>query len=166
VHLLLDPFSEAGGRPFLTASRRVIGLGNEWRGDDAAGLMVARRLRESPPPDADIVERDGEPLGLLDDWLGADEAIVVDAVSSGARAGVIHALDAATRELPAELFGGSTHLLGLAEAVELGRVLEQLPRRLLVVGIEGGSFAMGAGLTRPVELAVTDAARLVREQLS
>ena len=126
---------------------------------------MARRLRESPPPDADIMERDGEPLGLLDDWLGADEAIVVDAVSSGAPAGMIHAFEVATRELPAELFRGSTHLLGLAEAVELGRALEQLPRRLLVVGIEGGSFATGTGLTRPVELAVADAARLVREQL-
>ena len=28
----------------------VIGYGNELRGDDGAGIMVARRIAENPPP--------------------------------------------------------------------------------------------------------------------
>ena len=126
---------------------------------------MARTLRESAPPDTDVLEREGEPLSLLDDWDAADEAIVLDAVSSGAAAGVIHTIDARRHALPAELFRGSTHLIGLAEAIELGRALDQLPTRLLVVGIEGASFTAGARLTPPVERAVADAARLVRRRL-
>ena len=49
---------------------------------------------------------------------------------------------------------GSTHALGVAEAIELGRALGRLPRRLLVFGIEGGSFDAGAGLSPEVERAV------------
>jgi hydrogenase maturation protease len=131
----------------------VIGVGNEWRSDDAAGLVVARRLRE-PCPAARVIEREGEPLDLIDEWSGADDAIVVDAVRSGAEPGTIHRLDAAEQRLPAELFRGSTHAFSVAEAVELGRALGRLPSRLLVLGIEGEDFTAGAGLSPAVERAV------------
>jgi hydrogenase maturation protease len=133
----------------------VIGVGNEWRRDDAAGLVVARRLRDARLSGVRVVEHEGEPLDLIEEWSGADEVIVVDAVSSGAEPGAIHRLDARSTRLPAELFNGSTHALSVAEAVELARVLERLPRRLLVYGIEGRSFTAGRGLTAEVEPAVS-----------
>jgi hydrogenase maturation protease len=142
----------------------VIGLGSEWRGDDAAGLHVARRLHEPPAP-ARIIEREGEPLDLIEEWAGSDRALVVDAVSSGAEPGTIHRLNAADRPVPAALFRGSTHALGLADAVELGRSLGRLPETLLVFGIEGGDFGAGAGLTPAVERAVTVLAAELRELL-
>lgn len=138
----------------------VIGVGNEWRRDDAAGLVVARRLRQSSPRAVRVIEHEGEPLDLIEEWAGAAAAIVLDAVSSGAEPGTIHRLDALAMRLPAELFRGSTHALGVAEAVELGRALERLPRRLLVLGIEGERFDAGAGLSQEVERAAT---RLVDE---
>ena len=81
-------------------------------------------------------------------------------MSSSAAPGTIHRLDALADELPPELFRGSTHALGVAEAVELGRALQRLPRSLLVFGIEGKHFDAGAGLSPEVERAV---ARLVDE---
>ena len=65
----------------------VIGVGNRWRSDDAAGLEVARRLREAPPAGARVIEREGEPVDLIEEWSTAGEAIVIDAVSSGAEPG-------------------------------------------------------------------------------
>ena len=106
----------------------VVGVGNAWRRDDAAGLVVARRLRESSPPVVRVIEHEGEPLDLIEQWACATAAVVVDAVSSGAQPGTIHRLDASQAELPAELFRGSTHALGVAEAVELGRAIDRLPR--------------------------------------
>jgi hydrogenase maturation protease len=140
--------------------RVVIGVGNEWRGDDAAGLLVVRRLRALAPGGTRVVEEQGEPVTLIDEWSGSEEAIVVDAVSSGAACGTIHRLAATDRRLPAELFRGSTHAFGVAEAVELARALNRLPRRLVVLGIEGGRFAAGAGLSPQVERAIE---RLVAE---
>jgi hydrogenase maturation protease len=140
-------------------------VGNEWRGDDAAGLEVARRLREAAPSQARVIEREGEAVDLMEAWAGADEAIVVDAVSSGAETGTIHRLDASNGRLPAELSGGSSHVFGLAEAVELARALERLPRRLLVVGIEGAAFTAGAGLTPEVERAVEQIVDELRQLL-
>jgi hydrogenase maturation protease len=145
-----DPFPPAGRRPRLT----LIALGNPWRGDDAAGLEVARRLRGRLPDGVCLLEHEGEPLGLVEAWSGAPAVIVLDAVSSGAPPGTIHRLDARRERLPAELFRGSTHAFGLAEAIELARVLDRLPERLLVYGVEGASFTAGAGLSPEVERAV------------
>ena len=83
---------------------------------------------------------------------GADEIVLVDAVSSGAPPGTVHSFDASAEPLPAVLFGASsTHALGLAEAVELARSLGRLPGRVLVYGVEGGTFAYGKGLSPEVE---------------
>ena len=73
---------------------------------------------------------EGEPVGLIEDWAGADAVIVVDAVSSGAPPGTIHRLDPLAEPIPAALSQGSTHAFGLAETIELARTLDRLPPRL------------------------------------
>ncbi len=145
--------------------RVVIGVGNEWRGDDAAGLAVVRRLGDARLSGVRMVEHEGEPLDLLEEWSGADEVLVVDSVRSGAQPGTIHRLDAVSTTLPAELFRGSTHAFSVAEAVELARALGRLPRRLVVYGVEGGSFAAGSGLTTDVDRAVSALVDELRDRL-
>jgi hydrogenase maturation protease len=132
----------------------LIGIGNQFRRDDAAGLEVARRLRLTRPPGVEIYEEEGEPASLIETWSEVEEALVADAVSSGSPPGTIHRFDASSEPLPADLFRASTHAMGLAEAVELGRELNRLPRRLVVYGIEGESFEAGEGLTHAVQDAV------------
>ncbi len=144
----------------------LIGVGNEWRGDDGAGLEVARRVRESQIPDIEVVEHEGEPIGLIDAWTGAGETIVVDAVISGAAPGTVHRLDAGAEPLPAPLFRNSTHAMGIAEAVELGRSLDRLPSRLTVCGVEGERFEVGAAMTAAVEAAVESLAAELGEELA
>lgn len=127
--------------------RVIIGVGNAARGDDAAGLIAARRLGG--------LEHEGDPVALLDMWREADVAVVIDAVSSGAEPGTVHRFDATSAPLPARLRGStSSHALGLAEAIELGRTLGRLPGRLLVYGIEGERFEAGTELTPAVAAAV------------
>ena len=144
---------------------KVIGVGNRWRSDDAAGLEVVDRLRDTLPGDVELLEREGEPTSLIDAWADADAAWVVDAVSSGAPAGTLHRLDAGEHELPAELFRTSTHHFGLAEAVELARAVGSLPPRLVVFGIEAGRLGLGQGLTPDVSEAAGHAAVAIREEV-
>jgi hydrogenase maturation protease len=143
----------------------IVGVGNDWRGDDAVGLVAARRLR-SALPDVRVLELDGDPASLLDAWAGAHEAIVIDAVRSGAPPGTIHRLDVASEPLPAGLRAGSTHGLGLAEAVALGRTLDRLPARLELIGIEVGGLDTGTSLTPAVARAVETLCGELRERLA
>ena len=144
----------------------VICVGNRMRGDDAVGLEVAGHLRGTLPPGVEIVEREGEPTSLIDVWDGAEALWIVDAVSSGSRAGTVHRLDASDQALPPDPFRASTHHVSLAETVELARAIGRLPGRTVVYGIEGGSFAVGAPLTPAVAAAALDVAAAVRGEVA
>jgi hydrogenase maturation protease len=135
----------------------VIGVGNAWRGDDAAGLAVARRLRELAPNGMEVREHEGEATGLVEAWTGADHVVVVDAAASGAPAGTLRRFDAGARPLPARVLS-STHAFGVPDAVELARALGRLPPRIEVCAIEGADFAAGATLTPAVARAVHELA--------
>ena len=82
---------------------KVIGVGNAWRGDDAAGLLVVRRLQEEPLAKVEITECRGTASAVQEAWKGAAGVIVVDAVVSGGRPGAIYRFNAHGAGVPAEL---------------------------------------------------------------
>jgi hydrogenase maturation protease len=155
-----DPFSDARGR----AQLRIVGVGNRWRSDDAAGLVVARRLAGTVPG-AEVYEHEGEPTSLIDTWEGAHALWLVDAVSANAAPGTLHRFDLATSTLPVVLFRGSTHHVSLVETVELARAVGRLPRLAVLYGIEGATFETGDRLSDQVEKAVDRAVRAIREEV-
>jgi len=83
----------------------------------------------------------------MQEWPGADQVIVVDAACSGSPAGTTHFVDASRDRIPAGLCYRSTHRFGVAEAVEVARVLAQLPGKLYLFAIEGEDFSLGEGLS-------------------
>jgi hydrogenase maturation protease len=134
-------------------------VGNGWRGDDGAGLAVARRVRELAPAGVEVREVEGDATALVEAWSGAEHVVVVDAAESGAEPGTVRRFDAAAQPLPVRSLRSSTHAFGVADAVELARALGRLPQRLDVYGIEGASFVAGDRLSPPVERAVAQLAR-------
>jgi len=125
-------------------SRVVVAVvGNRLRGDDAAGPLVADALRAAGHH-IRIVEADTDPLAVLDAFGPDDTVFLVDAVRSGAPPGTIHEFAPDGGALPPERPGGSTHGFGLAAVVDLARVLGRLPRSLVMLGIEGAGFDLGA----------------------
>ena len=118
----------------------ILGCGNADRSDDAAGLLVVQRLRQLG---CDAREHSGDILDLLQTWNHEAEVIVIDTVVSGAAPGTIVCCDATAAPLRVDGFGLSTHVLGLAEAVELARALGRLPAKLTIYGIEGARFTFG-----------------------
>ena len=141
----------------------VVGLGNPLAGDDAAGLEVARRVRERAPADVRVVELEGDPSRLIDAFEGVELAVIVDAVSTQ-EVGRVHRIDASTERLPADLGHRSTHALGLADALEVARALDRLPRRVVVYGIAGAQFGAGAAPSPAVSAVISQVAdRIIRE---
>jgi hydrogenase maturation protease len=143
----------------------IVGVGNEYRRDDGVGLAVAARLQGRVPAGVDIVACEQEPSRLLDAWEGADTALVVDAVESGAEPGTLLRFDASELAIPARVFRSSTHAVGVGDAIELARALGKLPARVVVYGVEGAEFAAGEGLSTAVQAAVEQAAVAVLEDL-
>ena len=139
----------------MTGRVVVVGVGNPFRGDDGAGPEVARLLAERLPADVEVVEHDGDPAGLLDCWADARVAYVVDAVVSDDPPGTVHRVEISRDggTVPGATRRDSSHALGLGDAVQLARVLDRLPERLVLVGITGASFTTGTPLSEEVHRA-------------
>lgn len=131
----------------------VIGIGNAYRRDDAAGLHVAQSLRKKVYDHVDVIEQSGDGATLLECWKNVDTVILIDAVSSGTQPGTIHRIDAHAAPIPSNFFHYSTHAFGVAEAIELARALNQVPQQLIIYGIEGKCFETGVALSTEVEKA-------------
>jgi len=145
-------------RPIL-----IIGIGNEYRSDDGAGLVVARELQAKKLPHILVTECSGDGAELMEMWKTAATAILIDAISSEAKAGAIYRLDALTQPIPASFSFPSTHAFGVAEALRLARALDQLPPCLMIYAIEGKNFAAGKGLSLEVEKAVREVVEQVAD---
>jgi hydrogenase maturation protease len=145
----------------------VIGVGNPDRGDDAAGLLVARLLKGRDLPQVAVMEQPGEGAALMDAWKtsGATMVFLIDAVSSGGEAGAIYRLDATIEPIPASFFHYSTHAFSLAEAVELARVLGELPPRIVIYGIEGKQYTAGWTRSPEVEQAIPVVAERIAQEI-
>ena len=141
-------------------------VGNELRGDDAAGLAVLRLLRGTIPEDVRVAACEGEPVALLDVWSECETAFVVDATRSGAEPGAVRRIEAHRERLPDELTRASTHVLGVGEAIELARALGKLPARTIVYGIEGACFDTGAPLSPEVADAAAAVAAAIRREVA
>lgn len=136
---------------------RVIGLGNEWRSDDAAGLVAARRLRDRLDRIGErvqVIEARQAGTDLLDLMNGARVVLLIDAAKSGRAAGTIHRLDASAGPIAPNLVCRSTHGVGVVETIELGRTLGRLPQTVIIYGIEVVETGWGPSLSQPVEEAV------------
>lgn len=135
-------------------SRRVIGIGTEHRGDDAAGIEVVRRLSK-----VEAVACPTGSLELIDLWDGQEDVMIVDAMRSGSPPGTVARFDALQDRLPRPALV-TTHAFGVGEAVELGRILKRLPAHMTMIGIEADRVELGDSMSSSVEEAVGD---LVRE---
>jgi len=139
-------------------STLIIGCGNADRGDDAAGLLVARRLRAMG---VEAQEHSGEALALIESWRETNErpdVILVDAVVTGAAPGAVIVWDARQAPVVGDYFRCSTHAFGVAGAIELARILDLLPPSLLIYGIEAGQFGIGSEPSAEVLRAIEEVA--------
>lgn len=120
----------------------VIGIGNDHRGDDAAGLAVVRRLRGLDP--AITVVEAGDPSRLAELWAGHDQVVLVDAGRSGRAPGTVRRIDGRRASLALSPASAGTHGVGVAEAIGLAASIGRTPDTLVVWTVEGARFEPGA----------------------
>ncbi len=129
---------------------RIIGLGNGMRGDDAVGLLMARRLRQEVDDHVDVLEAEMAGVDLVELMKGANVAILIDAARSGQAPGTIHRLDASAGPIGGRIFPRSSHALGTVDALELARAMGVLPATVIVYGVEVENTEAGQPLSPAV----------------
>jgi len=141
----------------------IIGIGNKLRGDDAAGLLALKKIKELAPEGVDVIENNGDGAELINKWAGRDKVILIDAVVSGSPPGTIHKFSSPGPIVPTEMFKFSTHLFSVPQAIYLSASLGNLPKELTIYGIEAKSLDYGAHVSDEVEIAINNIVQFVSQ---
>ena len=126
----------------------IIALGNTFRGDDGIGAAVINALK-GQLQDCAFIEGQDDSLAIINAWETAELAIIVDAAGPAASPGKVSRLEIDDQPLPHEMASCSSHGLGLAEAIELGRTLNKLPGQIIIYAVEAVSFDMAVNYRPP-----------------
>lgn len=141
----------------------IVGIGNPYRGDDAAGLAVIDSLEGKVNGMIHLSKQNGDIGGLLDIFVRYPKVFIVDACFSDPSMGAWMRIDALQQSLPEENAQTSTHGLGLSQAIAFAKNLETLPSKLIVYAIAGENFNMSDALSPKIAKTVD---RVVEELLT
>ena len=152
-------------KPLISPTKTLIlGLGNPLVTDDSVGLRVAAELRArlADRPDLEVAEDYWGGLRLMEQMVGYDRVIVIDAIQTGSPPGTIHHLS--PNDIPTQR-SSSLHDMTLPVALTLGRQAGlHLPTddHIVLVGIEAEDILnFGETCTPAVEAAVPRAVEAV-----
>lgn len=140
-----------------------MGVGNEFNGDDAAGVMIVRRLRRSLAGRANLLLVEGgvapeNQTGALRNFA-PEIVVLLDAGNFGAPTGTVTML--AWQAL--EGFSGSTHTL--PPTVLARYLVETLGCQVFVIAIQAGQTEFDRPMSPEVRRAVGAVARYFEKNL-
>lgn len=137
----------------------IIGLGNPLLRDDSVGLRLIQELKGflADDPNIEMIEDYWGGLRLMEQMVGYDRAIILDAICTGATPGTIHLLS--PEDIPTQR-SASAHDVNLPTALEFGRQAgAHLPtsENILLVGIEAADIqTFDENLSSEVEAALPE----------
>lgn len=128
----------------------IVGIGHELRGDDAAGLFVARGLQVESSEDLLVVDAGPAPENFIGKLcrFAPDVLLLVDAVHMNEVPGTIRLLklDAA------QSHSATTHTLSIH--LLAGYLQEWLGCNIVLLGLQPGQNTLGAGLSDALQQSV------------
>jgi hydrogenase maturation protease HycI len=136
----------------------VVGIGHELRGDDAAGIAIARKLQSSENERLRVINAGAAPenfTGVLREFV-PDLVLIVDAMQMNEPPGTVQLFNVHdTENYGVTTHALSCHMFALYLEVELNCVVKLL-------GIQAGQDSLGAELSPEVRQSVASIARVLR----
>ncbi len=151
-------------RPTARAARSIPAAGRAIAGQPSgehSSWQISQRLSGRLPDDFALLIRSGDVFSLIEDWVGCDALVCVDAAAPMGAPGRIHRIDLATDVLGPNASLTSCHAFSLVDAIRLGRILRSAPQDIIVYAVEGHCFDAGAPMTGAVVAAASEVARRV-----
>ena len=143
----------------------VLGIGNSLLADDGVGLALLELIRRDYEDDPRVQFVDGGTQGML--LVGLLEQrrslLLLDAIRLGAAPGHVHLLRDAQRIVAPRGLGA--HGGNASELLTSARLLDVLPERVLLVGVEPSEVRTRLDLSGVVRRALPAAAALAGRQL-
>jgi hydrogenase maturation protease len=145
----------------------ILGCGNLLFSDDGAGLRLLNRLAvESDPAHARFVNAGTVTFDVFSDIESATAMLVVGAANLREAPGTVAIFEGS--DMDAFLSGyrrRTAHELGLANLMDVARLLRRLPPRRALLAIQPGRIDRSSALSAPVDAALPLALQRANELL-
>ena len=146
----------------------VVAVGNPIMGDDGVGAQVVERLEAAGVGDLTevaLANAGTTAFFALEAMSGCDRAIVIDAISTGAEPGTLHEYRYVDGAFTGPVPEMTMHDFSFAEALRAGREAYEIPRDVLILGVEPDCIEMSMELSEAVAGVVPDLVRLIESRL-
>lgn len=147
----------------------ILGIGSPF-GDDQIGWRVIDAINESgmldrfPPGLMQTCCCDRPVTNILQKMMDSEVVILIDAMKTGLPVGTIRQLDPAGLQLYPHRI--SSHQMGMAECLALGRTLGMMPVQMLCYGVEIDSIGPQKDMADALHAAVTKLTAEVEARLA
>ena len=147
---------------------RVLGIGSPF-GDDQLGWEVVKLLRKCidlnqfSSDQLQLICCDRPGMYLLELMRNANTVFLIDAIKTGTACGTLHRFK--NQEIETISNPLSSHTLGVAEAIKMGRALDELPPNVILYGIEIGDIYYQSSLAEPIMKAVKVLSKQIKDDI-
>jgi hydrogenase maturation protease len=130
----------------------VLGIGNVLMTDDSVGIRVINELerRFRFPENVELLDGGTSGIELLSYIVNRDYLIIVDAIKSDLPPGTVVKVEG--EDVPAKFMTRiSPHQLGLSDLLAAATLTGELPKQMVLFGIEPKLVALGLEMTDEVK---------------
>ncbi len=135
----------------------IIGLGNVLLTDDGLGVHVINQLNKRDfSREIEILEGGTLSINLLDELIGREKVIAIDAVKGGQKPGTLYKFNYSEVK---QFYNNNTmslHQLDFVKALEIGEFLGKPLPEITIFGVEPESLGMSMELSESVQSRVPD----------
>ena len=144
----------------------LIGIGNEYRGDDSVGIEVTRTLEKRLKPTVDVTYCDGDTIHLMELWKERESVFLIDAIlSQNNEVGKVKIFLPHKEKIPTLFAASSTHLLDVGATIELAQTLDNLPKECVLYGIEATDFSIEHRMSQELKEKLTEITKTIEEDI-
>ena len=133
----------------------ILGIGNVLLTDESIGVRALKELerRYSFPANVELLDGGTAGIELLRHISNRDYLIIIDAMKCGRKPGTVVRVEG--DDVPAAFRTRiSPHQLGLSDLLAAAILTAELPKKLVLFGVEPESIDIGLDLTATVEASV------------
>jgi hydrogenase maturation protease len=150
-----------------TLSVLVLGIGNVLMGDDSIGVRVVDELerRYQIPEGVEVLDGGTSGFELLSHIRNRKSLIIIDALKNGMSPGTVMRVEG--EDVPARFMNRiSPHQLGLSDVLAAAMVNGELPKQMVLFGIEPKRVELGLVLSDEVRENFEKLIETVKDELN
>jgi hydrogenase maturation protease len=143
-----------------------MGVGSILMTDEGIGIRAVEELerRYRFPENVEILDGGTSGIELLSYISGKDYLIIIDAIRSGNPPGTV--LKVEGEDVPAQFLTRiSPHQLGISDLLAAAKLTDEMPKQLVLYGIEPKDIVLGIGLSSEVRASLDRLIEVVVEEL-